>query len=141
MSNSPDKGTPVTFPALFLCFSLVACSEKHAVSTDDQHKLQVQCSKQAAADFENGKNNFGGITSNFRNHYNAKLNKCFSIITTTYGTGPYKVLYDVNENKDYGKFGIYLPIHGFAPSTCEVLQQTCQSEEEWDALVRPFMED
>ena len=141
MPKNPDSRHIAALQTLFILLAGAACSEKQADPTHAQYQQQVQCSKQAAADFESGKNNFGGITSNFRNHYNTKLNKCFSIITTTYGTGPFKVLYDVKENKDYGKFGIYSPIHGFAPSTCEVLEKTCQSEDEWEALVKHFMED
>lgn len=141
MTRNPNRRHVATLQALLVLFGSVACSEKQVDSANEQHKAQLQCSQQASADFESGKNNLGGITSNYISHYNAKLKKCFSVITTTYGTGPYKVLYDVNENKDYGRFGIYQPIHGFAPSTCEVLEKTCKSEDEWDALVKPFMED
>jgi len=49
-----------------------------------------------------------------------------------------KILLDIHGNKDYGVFtdtvvrGIIL---------CEVLDKKCNSEKEWDYLIRPYMEE
>jgi len=46
-------------------------------------------------------------------------------------------LFDINEDTYYGSY-----IEGFGPlDMCEMEERECQSEEEWRALIKPFMED
>jgi len=81
-------------------------------------------------------------------HYNKKLNKCFMLLTSTcYPNNPSKdklgvfttkQLLDANEYRDYGNYSkgtksLFME--------CKVDDKQCSSEEEWDALVKPYMEE
>ena len=54
-------------------------------------------------------------------------------------SGPIDFFYDVNENKTYGSFisskGDHKTVY------CNVLDKSCNSKEEWDKLVKPYMEE
>ena len=41
-------------------------------------------------------------------------------------------IFDINENKKYG---------AYISGTCYVQTKQCKTEEEWRALIKPFMED
>ena len=107
------------------------------------YELQERCGKQTSEFFKKEYGN--GITtvgkeqmmSGYQNHYNKKLNKCFIIITSTSKSMRLKNLFDFNENKELGTFveNKYLPMN------CRVFEKKCKSEEEWDSLVKPYMED
>lgn len=76
----------------------------------------------------------------FENHYNIRLNKCFLLEDNTSITRDQgKVhktrlltLIDVHGNKVTGSF---------SPINCDVQEKKCRTEEEFRALIRPFMED
>jgi hypothetical protein len=53
---------------------------------------------------------------------------------------PYTIitLYDFKENLEIAS---YSKVEGAAPSICSVQGKQCKSEEEWRALIKPFMED
>jgi hypothetical protein len=141
--------------------SLVGCNnqtptkEEKSVSQKqlkEDYDLQERCGKRCDEVFTKG---FGkeGITndkgsqmmSNYTNHYNKKMNKCFMVIaSTTYNPKTKDVvimknIFDVNENKDYGSV---IKV-GARPTTngCLVLDKKCNSEEEWDSLIKPYMEE
>ena len=50
-----------------------------------------------------------------------------------------KTLEDVTEHKEYGNFAIF--DKQYTPSTCDFLGKHCSSEEEWDLLAKPYMEE
>jgi hypothetical protein len=115
-------------------------------------ELQEQCKKNAAALFkkEYGKGyekiRDGSYMSNYTNHYNVKLNKCFVLVKITYVPNSKKEdalimkdLSDTNENKQYGSFGRFR--RESIPISCSVENRICKSEAEWDSLVKYFMEE
>lgn len=121
----------------------------------EEYELQEHCGKRAAELFNKKYGSSGVIyTKNgqgmaeYTNHYNKKLKKCFVLLT--YRNIPYKdksqqssimhQLYDINENKRYGD---YFKSDGMSvPTSCTVDGQVmCRSEQEWNALVQPYMEE
>ena len=79
-----------------------------------------------------------------RNHYNKKMNKCFQIIKKYYGNEKgggaiTKELFDINENRTYGLFWNFWEPNKI--NDCHVSNNKCSSEEEWDKLVKPYMEE
>jgi hypothetical protein len=70
-----------------------------------------------------------------KNHYNKKLTTCFILTSDIKNTEKY--LFDVNENKNYGTFIQRNNNVVF----CFVLKKKCNSEKEWDSLVKPYMEE
>jgi hypothetical protein len=122
----------------------------------EDYELQERCGKRAAELFEkfygNGMSNDkdGARLSNYRCHYNKKLNKCFVLFTTTnypqdkkdietFGLSTDKGLWDINENKQYGTYFKFLKMK--TSMLCDFLGSSCKSEYEWDALVKPYMEE
>lgn len=136
---------------------LLACevAPSYAGPNKEEYELQEHCGKRAQEIFK--QENGNGITNTkdgqaltgYTNHYNKKLNKCFVLQTTTdlsYKNKQEKkssstliTLYDVNENKDYGSF--FMRDDDAQPFVCSVLEQACHSKAEWDALIKPYMED
>src|SRR5262249_40347825 len=112
---------------------------------------QERCGKRAAEVFKNNytpvqNTNDGQISFNYRNHYNATLNKCFflemSTIFATRANPQYTAqmytLFDLNENREYGNF---YQRSGSIPTECNVLGTICRSQAEWGALISRYMED
>ncbi len=132
----------VFFTTSFL--SIVGCNN-HKITKD---KLQEKCEKRCKEYFnkENGsgtindKEQSGSIS--YQSHYNKKTNKCFIILNehgfkksnkTSYQM---KSLFDMNEKKKYGFF------YNIGKSMiCNVLENKCESEKEWDLLVKSHMEE
>jgi hypothetical protein len=87
-----------------------------------------------------------GITTAIHSsHYNAKLNRCFYLVTATTisrkpaeGISTVQNLFDANENKE---FGIFAGNNRDAFVICSMLGRNCNSRAEWDALVMQYMED
>lgn len=118
--------------------SLVGCNnqnptkEQSSVSQKtlkEQYQLQEQCGKKGE-DFYKKKFNDSGF---YQNHYNKKLNKCFILVDDSEKYR--KNLFEVNELKIYGSFSMEKGI------VCNVLEKKCKSEQEWDLLVKPYMEE
>jgi hypothetical protein len=79
------------------------------------------------------------------NYYNKKMNKCFQLeVIRTYTQKAEviqitKELFDINEDIQYGFLrNIGKPNEIYS---CFVLKKKCKSEEEWDSLVKPYMEE
>jgi hypothetical protein len=72
-------------------------------------------------------------------HYNARLNKCFYLSIGMIGNGPYRMLnlFDLHESK---AIAVYIQWSDTS-KYCSVRDKQCASEEEWRALIKPFMED
>ena len=130
-------------------------SSGYAASIKDEYELQERCGKRAEEVF---KREFGNGISNtkdsqsmsgYENHFNKKLNKCFVLLRTTIFTHKTKkegattssdiVLYDINENKQYGTF--FKTRNDDKTVICSVSEKICHSESEWDAQIKPYMNE
>jgi hypothetical protein len=114
--------------------------------------LQERCAKQSRAEFEAlgwAKKENSAV---FTNHYNAKLNKCFTVIEVDNLMGAsvkIKMLFDAFEGKSYGHYTWqsqpgkkYWEV---PPRDCGVKlasgeEQTCHSSDEFDELADYYME-
>jgi len=139
--------------ALILLFAV--SGYVYAQGVKEAYELQERCGKSAEEFFKKYcgdyivTNKAGRIVSNYTNHYNRKLNKCFILVTQTsfpkdketreeLGISTDKTLWDINENKGCGAF---LKFDKGGLMYCEVLGKDCKSESGWDALVKPYMEE
>ena len=103
--------------------------------------MQERCGKRAAEMFDKDfpRNERKGLEI-FENHYNVRLNKCFLLEENTMMTRDQGKTYstklltliDVNANKVYGSL---------SPLNCDLLETKCRSEEEFRALMRPYLQD
>jgi len=136
----------------------IAASSLSCLAAPDKiaYELAERCGKQASAEF---KREFGavgvpvtqsGTTSlhSFQNHYNSKLNACIYLIRSN-GFASVKgkkarghemqALYDLNENKEFGTYFKFSD--SSALMQCQVGGKTCLSKEEWEALIKPYLEE
>ena len=88
----------------------------------------------------------GQIISKYENHYNATLDKCF-YLTRSDIIGKKKVtkverLFDVDENKEYGRF---TGGNGDTFHICVMFvgkdTHRCSSEDDWRGFIKRYMED
>jgi len=136
----------------FLLLLLTLFGDGYSASNKEEDGLQEQCRKSAEKFF--GRAIGSGFrrddkkteTMGYTNHYNRKLNKCFILVTTTIVPKfkdetviIFKELLDINEMKTYGE--IFAGRNDNKPFGCKVLEKFCQSEGEWDSLVKPYMEE
>ena len=136
--------------AISVLVSLVLAGGAQAQSPTEKFERSERCGKLAAAAFaerlqgvQPGVPTERGNVATYENHYNSRLNKCFYLETLVVldkeGRRNSMTIFDINENKEYGAYmsGTKLskPLH------CYVQTKYCQSEEEWRALIKPFMED
>jgi hypothetical protein len=144
--------------AAFLAF--VSSGGCFAAPDKVAYELQERCGRQAAAEFKREFGNVGipskqgGTTNlyNFQNHYNSKLNACVYLLRANGFesarnkkrgdiSGAYESLnlFDLNENKELGSYFMFLD--GAKPMVCQVHGKPCGSKEEWESLVKPFLEE
>jgi hypothetical protein len=109
-----------------------------------------QCEKMSREQFRRGwgdgvvNSDAGQTTAEFRNHYNAKLDTCFYLLTVVSADTRKKMLFDINGGEQYGE---YLGPANFEspaaerPRACRVENFYCASGREWDVLAGPYMED
>jgi len=141
----------VYFLILFGLWPLVIINS-HAASLKEDYELSERCGKKCEEAFKgaygNGMSSSEGSSmfSNYVNHYNKKLNKCFILVTTTSISKDknrdflvMKNLFDINENKEYGGFAKFT--RSIKPNDCRLLDKVCSSEQEWEQLIKPFMEE
>lgn len=133
------------FLIMLIMLPLVLLSNVNGGSVKEEYELQERCAKSAADCFKRwyGKED---LLNHYSNHYNKKLNKCFILIIST--TLPKnkpdrpsisKLLYDVNEQKEYASFFMFTDSKQIMD--CTVLGKPCSSETEWDTLIKPYMEE
>ena len=122
---------------ILICSFCLITSNTYSSSIKEDYELQEKCGKSCKELFSQKYDLGNG--SFYNSHYNKKMNKCFISILHLGGplTIKRKILLDVHGNKDYGIFthrveGIII---------CEVLDTKCNSEKEWDLLVKPYMEE
>jgi hypothetical protein len=123
------------------------------------YELQGKCSKDARVWFnENYSRDKDTLLLDFSNHYNAKLNKCFILVEYHYTSNFANVggsswtnimtLYDVYENAKYARF-IENHVTNYNPEikttdeviTCEVYGNDCKTGDEFNGLIRPYVND
>ncbi len=140
---------------LSICIIFPLFGNSQATSDKDAYEVQDRCSRNARVFFKEFNrtkssgsdevNNSVISLSDYTNHYNSKLNKCFILIwtSTRYDrkSGPrehllQKMLCDINEHDCFANLVIYRD----KVSACEVSDNTCQTAAEWNSLVTPFME-
>jgi hypothetical protein len=147
--------------AICLAFALatnLAIPGATAEPNKEQYELQERCGKRAEQVFksDNPGQVAGGVITNteegqnitsYQNHYSANLNKCFYLLivngvnykkkpqyTTTLIT-----LFDLNENKEYGTF--FRRSDSSGPAHCNVRQNICHSQSEWEEFLKPYIEE
>ena len=137
---------------ILICSFFLLPQNTYSSSKEEDYKLQERCGKYCDEMFRkvygNGltSDENSSIISGYQNHYNKKLNKCFILITSKDYPKDKKTdvllmknIYDFNENKEYGSFSKFRK--DVTPSDCNISEKTCNSEQEWDLLVKPYMEE
>lgn len=125
------------------------------------YDLQAKCSKDSREWFNAnwaGSRDKDTILLDFTNHYNRKDNKCFILVEYHYNShfaGPggdswtnNMSVWDVYENSRYGEYSDNT-YNYWKPSitsrseviTCEVFGQKCKTVEEFNGLVRTYLND
>lgn len=122
----------IIFATLFLC--LPGCN--HQNLTKEQYEIKDKCGERSEKWSESYQQRYPQDKFSYENHYNKKLNKCFILVK--YSEKPLKSLRTIGDNKIYGSF--------FAKQDgkiiiCNVLDKKCNSEDEWDSLVNPYMDE
>ena len=115
----------------------------------DEYDLRERCGKWCEEYF---KEDYGDgfdedDISNYTNHYNKKLDKCFILINSVqfirnidkFESVTMKRLIELNENKEYGL--LIQSGKNIKSDDCVVSDKACKSEQEWDLLVVPYMEE
>jgi hypothetical protein len=133
---------------------LIGCNNHNIIKEQSSLPIsQEQCVKRSEEYFNKEYSNgiINGedgerLTSNYTNHYNKKLNKCYILITSTQFIRNtenkienirIKTLFDLNENKEYGSLIQF--DNNNKPNNCRILEKYCNSEKEWDLIVKPYM--
>ena len=107
----------------------------YSSSIKEDYELQERCEKscQEYIRIGNPYPDLDKSSYHYRSHYNKILNKCFLSLTVSSSISPKtKMVIDVQEHKTYGFYN--------GDSLCSVLDKKCNSEKEWDLLVKPLME-
>jgi hypothetical protein len=130
--------------------SLILAGSAQAQTAIERYDLQERCGKRTAEVFERSWGSGLPTTekdpmARYENHYSFHFNKCFYLETIVFQhqepLQETRTLWDINENKAYGGYS-----HDWKPGLqkvreCWVKENRCRNEEEWRALVKPFMED
>ena len=127
-----------------------------ADSIKEEHKLQERCDESAEIYFKKFygsgyyKSYEGTSLYHYVSHYNRKLSKCFVLLMgelipnnmeemEKHRVTTDKELWDIDENRVYGWFFKFDKFK--KPVNCKVKGKDCNSESEWDSLVKPYMEE
>jgi hypothetical protein len=117
------------------------------------YELQAKCSRDSRVWFkENWSADKNTILLDYTNHYNKAQNKCFILVERHYSWDKSDTwtndmtLWDVYENSKYGSFdentmSYFKPAYHSESSviTCELLGTKCKTVEEFNNLVRPYL--
>jgi hypothetical protein len=143
---------------LFIVTSVSGAADKLTSQELDRkqiYELKERCGDRAETYFKkkygNGIKIENGtvVQTNYSNHYNTKLNKCFIRIISNVATKNNKTksfyaeysLVDINDNRQYGNAYVTTDKDKTETPICEVLNITCHSHREWLELVKPYMEE
>ena len=137
---------------LTVFFTIIMVSSVNAQSTLG---LQEKCAEAAKKYFFEGGNKFsqqaeGGLWAhNYQSHYSRTLDKCFILFISSYWPKAKdepvlwsETLYDVFEGKSYGSFyRTQYKNFNWPVKECIVRDKICHSEAEFEALIKPYMEE
>ena len=144
--------------AALVAFALLT-SGAQAQSPKQKSELSEQCRKRATEVFKKKRDGHvsvptdtGWTFTTYQSHYNSRSNKCFYLLKReghreNYrdSRGLYKIimLIDLHENRGIGSYEgkTTEPTREEKVIVCLVQDKRCKSEEEWRALIKPFMED
>ena len=115
--------------------SIVGCNYKNKIK--DYYRSEGQCKKSCEEWFSSYQQKHDEERVTYKNHYNKRLNKCFILLNNL--DYRLKNLRVINENEIYGSFLTRLQDGKIV--ACDVLENKCNSEKEWDSLVKPYMEE
>jgi hypothetical protein len=147
------------FHILFIILGVLLINNAYADSLKGEYEFQERCKKSADEWFQRewggkhtNKDEKWNTIVNYENHYNRKLNKCFVLLTTTSIPITKKdhliiqnVLFDINENKEYGRYDtaqnpidktILLSI-GYVLDIRSSSKVECPKKAYWDELIKP----
>lgn len=97
--------------------------------------------------WEFGQTRGGWGKTEFMSHYNKKLDRCFISIKGSYHPRGKRYTYYVNgvfdvfEGTTLGEIDIHIPPETYDPFICHVGNKGCKSSEEFEALIKPYMEE
>ena len=114
-----------------------------AQAQTEKYDLQERCGKFAAevfakewgTGFSTSAN--GQTITDYRNHYNFRLNKCFYLELSTIEPLSSSRLFDLYERTEIATYQQL----GDEVVSCDVQGKECHSFLEYQALIKPFMED
>lgn len=81
------------------------------------------------------KENYDKTVARYQSHYNKKLKMCFILVTETTIWGFYDEIFDVDGKKRYGQ-----NLFTNNMRRCSVLEKYCESDKEFEKLIKPYME-
>jgi hypothetical protein len=139
----------IALAGLGLCIPTLATADPDKAQYELQERCGLRADQRFKADYGNGITNTkdGQLINTFRNHYNPHLNKCFTLVRTTgvnnkkTATGTVsstkmELLFDLNDNNEYGEFDqVDAKI-----LSCYIQDRQCSSYAEWQALIKPFLD-
>ncbi|SPJ14236.1 conserved exported hypothetical protein [Burkholderiales bacterium] len=145
--SKPDRAKAL----IAVTFTLLACATKAAPNASAEESSK-QCRALVAQLYQEawpkGGTDDGGAQAKFESHYNTKLNKCLYLETVSEVIRSPALnrilpretqrLADANEKKDYGKYDSW---SDGPPVRCWLNQKKCSSKQEWERLIKPYMED
>jgi hypothetical protein len=151
----PAAAAQIAVPAKIAQAAEAAGGPTIQLSTDPRvaFDLQERCGRDARDWFQHfyGDGQSHGkdfSSSNYTNHYNAKLNRCFAVVSSFSTLRDEKTkqtkssddrhLVDINENKDVGSYFKFSDMSG--PMQCSVGENRCASQGEWEATVASYMD-
>ncbi|MBI1821579.1 MAG: hypothetical protein HY036_01435 [Nitrospirae bacterium] len=103
-----------------------------ADSLEEEYKLKDMCEKKVKEFF---KENYDKTVARYQSHYNKKLKMCFILVTETTIWGFYDEIFDVDGKKRYGQ-----NLFTNNMRRCSVLEKYCESDKEFEKLIKPYME-
>jgi hypothetical protein len=131
----------VSFAIIVLTATMVTATMEASARNGTLQHLQKNCEKLAAERFRRESANDEDRAA-YRADYNARLNKCFYaetyISATPVGINTWVYLSDLPENRIYGGFHKSSNIGLFY---CNLQDQECHSEANWNELVNLYLED
>jgi hypothetical protein len=133
--------------SILSCILLLSLGCRGGSNKKEAYELRERCGK-SAAQWVKAKS---GEVMNYRVHYNADLNKCFILATlspvvSNYFYSSFEILYDVDENKEYGHHTTRTYDNG-APENHQCIikgkfyNNKDQAEVKWKAFVKATMEE
>jgi hypothetical protein len=145
--------------AIAALLGLVLATGAQAQSPNEKSELNEQCGKRATEVFTKKwddqvsvPTDTGWTFTTYQNHYNSRSNKCFYLLKREGHWGNYRdnrglykiiMLVDLDENRGIGSYEgrTTEPTMEEKVIVCSVQDKECKSEEEFRALIKPFMED